>query len=47
MVITDLNKLNFVKLGNTVGGLVLDTRQFLKLPQLPQKMMLASKVAQK
>ena len=34
--------LNLVKLG--YGGLVLGSSQFLLLPKLPQKMMIASKV---
>ena len=40
MHITDLDKLILVKIGN--GGLVLSSSQFLLLPQLPQKIMLAS-----
>ena len=39
--ITDMDKLNLVKLGN--GGLVSGSSQFLLLPQLPQKMILPSK----
>ena len=39
--ITDLDKLNFVKLD--YGGLVLGYGQFLLLPQLPQKITLVSK----
>jgi len=38
----DLDKLNLVRL-----GLVLGSSQFLELPQLPQKMMLTSKVAKR
>ena len=40
--ITDLNKLNLVKFA--YGGLVSGSSKFLPLPQLPQKMMIASKV---
>ena len=40
--ITDLYKLNLVKLG--YGGLALGLSQYSILPQLPQKMTLASKV---
>ena len=38
----DLDKLNLDKLG--YGGSVLVLSQFLQLPQVPQEMMLASKV---
>ena len=38
--VMDLEKLNLVKLG--YGGLGLGSSQFLLLPQMPQKMMLAS-----
>jgi len=40
--LTDLDKLNLVKLG--YGGSVLGSSQFLRLPQLPQKITLVSKV---
>ena len=40
--VRDLDKINFVKLGN--GGSVLGLGQFLLLLQLPQQMTLASKV---
>ena len=39
--VTDLDKLNLLKLG--YGGLVLGLRQFLRLPQLAPKTLLASK----
>ena len=42
--ITDLEKLNLVKLGN--GGLVLGLSQILLLPKLPQKMRLDSNVVE-
>ena len=42
--VRDLDKLNFVKLG--FGGMVLGSSQFLLLPQLPQLMMLDSKVVE-
>ena len=42
MLIKNLDKLNLLKLAN--GGLVLGSSQFLLLPQLPLKMILASKV---
>ena len=35
LLIFDLDKLNLVILG--YGGLILDSGQFLQLPQLPQK----------
>ena len=41
----DLDKLNLVTFG--YGGLVLGSCQFLLLPQLPQKMILNSKVVKK
>ena len=43
--IIDLDQLYLVKLGN--GGSVLGLSQFLLLPQMPQKTLLDSKVAQK
>ena len=42
-LVMDLDRPNLVKL--CYGGLVLGLSQFSLLPQLPQKMMLASKVA--
>jgi len=41
---TDLDKPNMVKISQ--GGMVLGLNQFLPLPQLPQKMILASKVVE-
>ena len=43
--VTELDKFNLVKIG--YGGLVLGISQFMILPQLPQKMMLTTKVTQK
>ena len=44
MRITDLDKLNFIKLG--YSGLVSGSSQFSLLPLLSQKMTIASKVVQ-